>query len=352
MTPAIAGARPARSCPPSNQNDPQKTWHPASEIFPILEGRPFDELAADIREHGLREPIVLDAEGRILDGRNRARACAAAGIEPRYVTWKGEGSPVAFVVSLNLHRRHLDDAQRALIASKLATLEKGTRQDRSRDPSTPTQAESARLMHVSESSVKRARQVLKSGVPELVEAVERGALPLKTAAHVATLDPEAQRATVTKGRGPAKTQPPTVDPRTDDEAITARLLELFGDGDCYRLQTIAAGLKLPVTTIRARLDDLITSSRSVLADRIGRGKDTTYRLVRGDHRTVDAGIVLQELNRLVEHVKAPAIADQAIAKIATGLRAVIERMATRAVPGAAAAGPTTTRKSAARESAA
>lgn len=307
----------------------QKPWHPASEIFPMLEGRPFDELVADIREHGLREPIVLDADGQILDGRNRARACDAAGVEPRYVTWDGAGSPVAFVVSLNLHRRHLDEAQRAMVASKLATLEKGTRQDRSRDPSTPTQAESARLMHVSEKSVKRARQVQKSGVPELVEAVERGSMPLTTAAHVARLDPETQRATVARGRGHAKAQA-TVNPVADDEAITERLLELYGDGTCYRLDTIVAGMKLPKPALRARLDALIDPGRShVLVDRIGRGKDATYRLVPGDHRLIDAGLVMHELNRIVE----PVDADATIAKFAADLRGVIERLAKRSLSG-------------------
>jgi hypothetical protein len=35
---------------------------------------------------------------------------------PEYRTWDGNGSLVAFVVSLNLHRRHLTSSQRAVIA--------------------------------------------------------------------------------------------------------------------------------------------------------------------------------------------------------------------------------------------
>jgi len=52
----------------------------ASSIVPLLEGEAFDELVADIRQHGLLEPIVL-RDGRILDGRNRYHACQEAGAE-------------------------------------------------------------------------------------------------------------------------------------------------------------------------------------------------------------------------------------------------------------------------------
>lgn len=84
-------------------------YHPLAEIFPLMEGAAFDELVADIRTHGLLEPIVLLDE-KILDGRNRFWACEAAGIEPEFERFTGD-NPLDFVVSLNLKRRYLDDSQ-------------------------------------------------------------------------------------------------------------------------------------------------------------------------------------------------------------------------------------------------
>lgn len=216
--------------------------HPAAEIFPLMEGETFNELVADIEANGLREPILRMPDGRILDGRNRYRACLVAQVEPAFTTYGGT-DPWGEVVSKNLHRRHLTDAQRAMIAARLAERERGVRgpgkqKDGASEPSfsdrPPTQAEAERLFGVSHGSVKRARAVQRTGTPKLVAAVEAGSLPIRTAERVAkTLTPEEQDEYVTQPKkGPQEKEeatsqtPKVVDGRSDRRPAAERAQQI------------------------------------------------------------------------------------------------------------------------------
>lgn len=172
--------------------------HPAAEIFPLIEGASLVDLANDIKANGLREPVTLHPDGRILDGRNRYRACGLVGVEPSFRTWNGEGSPVAYVVSLNLHRRHLDASQLAMVGERIANMRQGERTDL--EPSANLQKvaieEASDLVNVSPRSIHYAREVRNHGTPELVQAVERGEVAVSTAASLTELEPELQTAIV------------------------------------------------------------------------------------------------------------------------------------------------------------
>lgn len=89
--------------------------HPLCTLFPRLNGGEFATLRDDIAANGLRSPIVLH-DGMILDGGNRYRACLDAKVEPKFTKFSG-GNLVSFVLSANLHRRHMSAGQQAAIVA-------------------------------------------------------------------------------------------------------------------------------------------------------------------------------------------------------------------------------------------
>jgi ParB-like chromosome segregation protein Spo0J len=164
-----------------------EAFHPLADIFPMLSGAPFDVLVDSIKQNGLREPIWRHQDGRIIDGRNRWCACREASVECRSNTYVGsDDALLAFIIDMNLHRRHLNESQRAMVAARLATLRRedtlkqNQRPDGSIDLSTASQ-----MLNVSEASTKRARVVLDAGDPELVKLVDDGKLAVSAAATLA-----------------------------------------------------------------------------------------------------------------------------------------------------------------------
>jgi len=102
--------------PPAESIISAYDFHKLALLFPLMEGPAFDELVADIKANGLQQAIIL-LDDKVIDGRNRLRACEAAGVTPTFVNYKSGdhmiGDPLRFVISANLHRRHLDTGQRA-----------------------------------------------------------------------------------------------------------------------------------------------------------------------------------------------------------------------------------------------
>ncbi|MFA5897902.1 MAG: MT-A70 family methyltransferase [Hyphomicrobium sp.] len=203
-------------------------FHPLADLFPLIEGAEFDALVADIEANGLHDPIVM-LDGRILDGRNRFRA---ARLTRRYGeafgadnvdgkpggvgvlgTWQNsahflafgagdfdpttvEKGPLAWVLSKNLHRRHLTDSQRTAVAADLVVLRQGRRTDLSPNGEKSgeglSKAEAADALHVSERQIERQLAVKQGGAPGLVEAVKRGDVSVSAAAEIAQLPISAQ----------------------------------------------------------------------------------------------------------------------------------------------------------------
>lgn len=187
-------------------------FHEYANLFPMLQGEALDALREDIREHGVREPVVFH-DGAILDGRNRYMCARDLGIEYPCVEFGGD-DPLAFVISHNLHRRHLTESQRASIAARVANMPRGTNQHARASANLPTHnepglslseqaaakppltsnADAADMLNVSERSVRSARKVHDTAPPEVSRAVDEGRMSVSLASQVADLSPEDQEA--------------------------------------------------------------------------------------------------------------------------------------------------------------
>jgi hypothetical protein len=95
--------------------------HPAANVFPMIEGDELEALVESVRDHGLAEPIWLDADGVLLDGRNRLAACKQAAVAPTFRVYDGDDL-VDFIVRLNIHRRHLSVGQKNAAGAELEPI--------------------------------------------------------------------------------------------------------------------------------------------------------------------------------------------------------------------------------------
>lgn len=99
---------------------PETEWeiHPLANAFPMHSEDEFKALCKDIHAKGQQEPIKI-CRGRIIDGRNRYKACKKLGLEIKAIEVEiPEERIEEYALSLNLHRRNLNPGQRAVIALK------------------------------------------------------------------------------------------------------------------------------------------------------------------------------------------------------------------------------------------
>lgn len=192
--------------------------HPISELFPMMNGAEYEALREDIRQNGQREPIVLYEEA-VIDGRNRLRACEELGINPETRIWDGNGSAIAFVISMNLQRRHLTSSQRAACAvSAMPHLkeeaEKRLQEGRERGGETagrgrPIDSSSQKVDETYDSNAGKATQhaaelfgtnrqyvtvaeKVQAQAPELFARVKAGEVPITAAFRAIRLRKEAE----------------------------------------------------------------------------------------------------------------------------------------------------------------
>lgn len=104
--------------------------HPVAEMFPMMDEDELNELAADIKQNGLLNPIILDENDQLIDGRNRLEACQRIGKQAQIQHIRLDGiDPTAYILSANEHRRHMTKGQRAMVAAKILFLKNKKQED-------------------------------------------------------------------------------------------------------------------------------------------------------------------------------------------------------------------------------
>lgn len=162
--------------------------HPLSAAFPSMPEAEIEALSMDIEKHGQREPgVTLD--GMILDGWHRYLACHRAGKEFVSTEFVGD-DPVSFVISRNLHRRHLTASQRAgCVVAALNWKPVGRPTEKGDAAAELSSKQLAEKAEVSERTIERAKSAHKAG---LGEDVRSGRVTAERAAEIAKL-PKAKR---------------------------------------------------------------------------------------------------------------------------------------------------------------
>jgi hypothetical protein len=170
-------------------------FHELANVFPLLDtrGEEFGKLKEDVGTNGQREPIAI-FQGKILDGRNRYNACKLLYKTPETKMLDEKTDAIAFVISANVRRRHLNANQRAMAAAKLANYKLGDNQH-SQGLSIDR---ASKMFNVGQASTNRCRKVLSDGVSELVSLVEQNKIAASVAAKVAGLPKEKQAELVKK----------------------------------------------------------------------------------------------------------------------------------------------------------
>jgi hypothetical protein len=164
----------------------------------------------------------------ILDGRNRYRACEAAGVEPRFIPGDGRlkgnriEDPTAFVISTNIHRRHLTGAQKRDLIAALLKMR----------PETSNNAV-AKQIKVDDKTVAKVRRELEatSEIPKLEKTVGTDGRGRKQP-HKRT-----RRSKQRGRRSERETHEETLD-HTVTEAEVRKWEAELGDGDAERAKGI------------------------------------------------------------------------------------------------------------------
>jgi len=183
----------------------QYEQHPYGQLIPKMKAKQFADLQDSIEANDLQQPIKL-YQGMILDGWNRYTACnnintnsPEKSVSIRFETFEGnDQQALAFVLDVNLARRHLTEQDRIKVALKVRKELQKLADDEK--PEGKIDAAAARAAGVSERTVSRAAKVEKHGDKDITEAMESGDITPAAAEKLLKADKKAVKKAISEVR--------------------------------------------------------------------------------------------------------------------------------------------------------
>ena len=256
------------------------TQHPLSAAFPAMGADDFQALKDSIENIGVQNPVTL-LDGMVIDGWHRYTAATELGMDCPTVEL-GDVDPRDFAWGQNGRRRHMTVAQLAMAATAVYRWSAAGRpSSNSAGPAELKQPEMAKNAGVSVRSLRQAEEVSKNAAPEVIAAVNRGAVGLEKAAKIAQLPKEKQAAAIAKpiprpAPGPQEPEYTDLDAARDQisdlqhevERLSDRLaveaIDASEEEKTAASETIAA-LRTEVKTLTSHLE-AVTISRDTLQE--------------------------------------------------------------------------------------
>lgn len=248
--------------------------HPLAEIWPIFPDV-LEEVTESIRENGLRQPVVLDVDGQIIDGRTRYAACEALGIEPETVVYEG-ADVLEYIRDANASRRHVSTGARAMIVAQMMVKD-GRRKD-GKWTQGSLSSEKSQNSKTMQTYMTRAGVIL-DWIPESAESVIAGTLNIDLAYQQAkdarnAVDAEKQRAAIEANRKREAT--------IRERNLNTQRLEILTKENSPYLKQVEAGDMSIVAAHAAHLADTAREREEAAQAK---------RIAEQDARTLSEGMV-------------------------------------------------------------
>jgi ParB-like chromosome segregation protein Spo0J len=173
-----------------------------AKLIPPLPPEDFRALRESISELGLLTPLVINPQGVLLDGHHRLKALQELGRKlgaRDFVvrSFENELKERQFILTANLHRRHLTPFQRAELALPLLQIERElARQRQLKGTLASNEAEVGKAAEIigskiglSRATLERAIAIIAKGPKELKDKVRAGEVSINQAyEQIRTLD--------------------------------------------------------------------------------------------------------------------------------------------------------------------